>query len=108
VTSTSSTRLFVDVTAAVPVEDHDLDPARVAGVDLGIIHPLAVSLADQALLVSGRAVRAEERLHLEEPSAGRPGWDEGLLGEGSGAAGAGAGSVPPSAEPSAATAAACG
>jgi transposase len=29
-------RLHVDVTAEVPVEDHHLDPDRVAGVDLGI------------------------------------------------------------------------
>jgi IS605 OrfB family transposase len=59
-------RLCLDVTAAVEVEDHGLDPARVAGVDLGIIHPFAVASGDEALLVSGRALRAEERLHLED------------------------------------------
>jgi hypothetical protein len=41
----------------------------VAGVDPGIIHPLAVATADQALLISGRAVRAEEFLHLEDQKA---------------------------------------
>jgi len=35
-------RLWLAVTAAVPVQHHDLDPGRVAGVDLGIIHPYAV------------------------------------------------------------------
>jgi transposase len=60
-------RLYVDVSAEVLVEDHDLDPARVAGVDLGIIHPYAVAGPDgDALVVSGRALRAEERLHLED------------------------------------------
>src|SRR3984893_8555942 len=59
-------RLFLDVTAEVAVEVHDLDPARFAGVDLGIIHPYAVIAGDEALLVSGRAIRAEERLHLED------------------------------------------
>ncbi len=59
-------RLFVHVTAALPVEDHDLDPSRIGGVDLGIIHPVAVAAGDEALIVSGRAVRAEERLHLED------------------------------------------
>jgi hypothetical protein len=32
-------RLWLAVTAAIPVQRSDLDPARVAGVDLGIIHP---------------------------------------------------------------------
>jgi putative transposase len=60
-------RLFVDVSAEVPVEVHDLDPARVAGVDVGIIHPYALAGPDgDALVVSGRALRAEERLHLED------------------------------------------
>ena len=44
-------------------------PEKVAGVDPGIIHPLAVATADQALLISGRAVRAEEFLHLEDAKA---------------------------------------
>src|SRR5205807_7159870 len=59
-------RLHVDVTAEVPVEDHHLDPDRVAGVDLGIIHPYAMAGAEEALLVSGRAMRAEARLHLAD------------------------------------------
>jgi IS605 OrfB family transposase len=59
-------RLCVDVTAALPVEHHDLDADRVAGVDLGIIHPYAVVTGDDALLVSGRQLRAEERIHLAD------------------------------------------
>jgi putative transposase len=60
-------RVYLDVTAAVAVEDHDLDPGRVAGVDVGIIHPFAVVGPDSAgMVVSGRALRAEERLHLED------------------------------------------
>jgi putative transposase len=62
-------RLCLDVTAAVAVEDHGLDPARVAGVDLGIIHPFALAIDDEALVVSGRALRAEERLHLDDTKA---------------------------------------
>jgi IS605 OrfB family transposase len=72
-------RLFLDVTAEVPVTvypDRDgPDPARTAGVDLGVIHPFAVLApggdadADAALLVSGRALRAEHRLHLAESKA---------------------------------------
>jgi IS605 OrfB family transposase len=62
-------RLWLDVTAAVPVESHDLDPEVVAGVDLGIIHPYAVASGAAALLVSGRQIRAEERLHLADTKA---------------------------------------
>jgi IS605 OrfB family transposase len=62
-------RLWLAVTAAVPVEEHDLDPGRVAGVDLGIIHPYAVVTPDAGLLVSGRAVRAEGWLHLHDQQA---------------------------------------
>ena len=41
--------------------------ARVAGVDLGIIHPYAVAgPGGQGLLVSGRAIRAEHRMHLAD------------------------------------------
>lgn len=59
--------VYLDVTAAVAVEDYDLDPDRVAGVDVGIIHPFAVVGPDSAgMVVSGRALRAEERLHLED------------------------------------------
>jgi hypothetical protein len=62
-------RLWVDVTAEVPVACYpagqEPDPARAAGVDLGIIHPYAVAGPGGAgLLVSGRAVRAEHRMHL--------------------------------------------
>jgi hypothetical protein len=67
------TKLFVDVTAEVPVatyeEGQGPDPAKVAGVDLGIIHPYAVVTPGAALLVSGRAIRAEHRLHLAEKKA---------------------------------------
>jgi IS605 OrfB family transposase len=64
-------RLWVDVTAEVPVTTYpagqEPDPARVAGVDLGIIHPYAVAGPDgEALLVSGRAIRAEHRMHLAD------------------------------------------
>jgi putative transposase len=62
-------RLWLAVTAAIPIEQHDLDPARVAGVDLGIIHPYAVVTPDAALLVSGRALRAEGWLHLHDQQA---------------------------------------
>jgi putative transposase len=62
-------RLWLAVTAAVPVEQHNLDPGRVAGVDLGIIHPYAVITQDAAMLVSGRAVRAESWLHLHDQQA---------------------------------------
>jgi len=59
-------RLWLAVTAAIPVQHHDLDPGRVAGVDLGIIHPYAVVSDDAGLLVSGRAIRAESYLHLRD------------------------------------------
>jgi transposase len=62
-------RLCLDVTAAVPVEAHELDRKRVAGVDIGIIHPFAVAADDEALVVSGRQLRAEERLHLADSKA---------------------------------------
>jgi hypothetical protein len=67
-------RLWADITAEVPVTvyppDAEPDRARVAGVDLGIIHPYAVAGPDgQALLVSGRAIRAEHHLHLQDTKA---------------------------------------
>jgi IS605 OrfB family transposase len=62
-------RLWLAVTAAVAVEEHDLDPRRVAGVDLGIIHPYAVVTEQTGLLVSGRALRAENYLHLHDQQA---------------------------------------
>ena len=67
-------RLWTDITAEVPVAAYpagaEPDRGRVAGVDLGIIHPYAVAGPDgQALLVSGRAVRAEHYLHLQDAKA---------------------------------------
>ena len=64
-------RLYLDVTAEVPVAVYPQgtgpDPAKVAGVDLGIIHPYAVAgPGGQQLLVSGRAIRAECRQHLRD------------------------------------------
>jgi putative transposase len=69
-------RLWVEVTAELAVATYPAgvgpDPARVAGVDLGIIHPYAVAAADgTALLVSGRAIRAEHRQHLADTKARR-------------------------------------
>ena len=69
-------RLWVDVTAEVPVTSYpagaEPDPARVAGVDLGIIHPYAVAGPEgRGLLVSGRAIRAEHRMHLADGKARR-------------------------------------
>jgi IS605 OrfB family transposase len=69
-------RLFLDVTAEVPVAVYEPgtgpDPARIAGVDLGIIHPYAVAGRDgNGLLVSGRAIRAEHRMHLADTKARR-------------------------------------
>jgi putative transposase len=67
-------RLWVDVTAEIPVTAYpagqEPDPGRVAGVDLGIIHPYAVAgPGGEALLVSGRAIRAEHRMHLADTKA---------------------------------------
>ncbi|WP_238011832.1 transposase [Dactylosporangium sp. AC04546] len=69
-------RLWVEVTAEVAVAayppDAAPDPDRVAGVDLGVIHPYAVAgPGGRGLLVSGRAVRAEHRLHLADTKARR-------------------------------------
>jgi transposase len=66
-------RLWIDVTAEVPVatysEEEAPDPDRLAGVDLGIIHPYAAAGPDgQLLLVSGRAIRAECRQHHGPPN----------------------------------------
>jgi IS605 OrfB family transposase len=69
-------RLWVDVTAEVPVTVYPPgqgpDPGRVAGVDLGIIHPYAVAgPGGHGLLVSGRAIRAEHYQHLKDTKARR-------------------------------------
>ena len=107
-------RLHVDVTAEVPVaaypDGEGPDPGRVAGVDLGIIHPYAAAGPDgQLLLVSGRAIRAECRQHLREakararavPPGGRP-------GRGSGGRGGGGSSGAASGRPRPGTGAGCG
>ena len=44
---------------------------RSLGWILGIIHPFAVATQDVALLVSGRALRAEHYLHLEDQQTGQ-------------------------------------
>ncbi|WP_432988259.1 RNA-guided endonuclease TnpB family protein [Dactylosporangium sp. CA-233914] len=67
-------RVWLEVTAEVPITTYPPgvgpDPGRVAGVDLGIIHPYAVAGPDgHGLLVSGRAVRAEHRMHLADTKA---------------------------------------
>jgi IS605 OrfB family transposase len=62
-------RLYVDVTARLPVDDAGVDPSRIAGVDLGLIHPFAIAAEGEALVVSGRLLRAEERLHLADTKA---------------------------------------
>ena len=69
-------RMWVDVTAEVPVARYpagqEPDRAWVAGVDLGIIHPYAVAgPGGRRLLVSGRAIRAEHRMHLADTKAPR-------------------------------------
>jgi putative transposase len=69
-------RLWLDVTAEVPVTAYPAgqapDPDRVAGVDLGIIHPYAAAGPDRrGLLVSGRAIRAECRQHLKDAKSRR-------------------------------------
>jgi putative transposase len=61
--------LWLAVTAAIPIQQHDLDPGWVAGVDLGIIHPYAVVTEQAGLLISGRAIRAESWLHLQDQQA---------------------------------------
>jgi transposase len=58
--------LFLDITGWVAVIPAHTRSQVAAGVDPGIIHPLAVAADDQALLISGRAGRAEEFLHLED------------------------------------------
>jgi putative transposase len=69
-------RLWLEVTAEFAVATYpagcEPDPGRVAGVDPGVIHPYALAGPDgQALLVSGRAVRAEHRMHLADTKARR-------------------------------------
>jgi IS605 OrfB family transposase len=64
-------RLYADFTAEVPVAVYPAgegpDPSRVAGVDPGVIHPYAAAgPGGEGLLVSGRAIRDENRLHLKD------------------------------------------
>jgi hypothetical protein len=111
-------RLWMDVTAEVPVAAYPPgqgpDPARVAGVDVGIIHPFAVAGPDgRGLLVSGRAIRAEHRQHLGDTRrrqravarrAPRPGGGHGAGADTAAASGwwrpaTVAGSVRPSTKP---------
>ena len=61
--------LFLDFTAWVAVVPAKATSGLIAGVDPGIIHPLAVACGSRALRVSGRASRAEEFLHLEDSKA---------------------------------------
>jgi hypothetical protein len=67
-------RLWLAVTAAVPVQQHDLDPSRAAGIDLGIIHPFAVVAQDAGLLIrAGRsAPRAGCISRISRPARPRP------------------------------------
>jgi hypothetical protein len=92
-------RLHLEVTAEVPVEDHALDPTRSAGVDIGIIHPFAVAAGDEGMLVSGRALRAEERLHLSATKPASASCLPGNLVGANGAPGAGASSGLPNERP---------
>ena len=87
-------RLWADVTAEVPVTAYPPGRSRirgrVAGVDLGIIRPYAVAGPDgQALLVSGRAIRAEHHLHLKTPKHGAGPWPAAPRNRGSAGPGAG-------------------
>ncbi len=61
--------LYLDFTAWVPIKAAKRAPARVAGADPGIIHPLVLATGADALMISGRAVRAEEYLHLADTKA---------------------------------------
>jgi putative transposase len=91
-------RLYVDVTAALQAEDHRLDPTVVAGVDPGIIHPFAVVSGGEALLISGRVLRAECHLHLADTKArARHTWGARRRGRASGDRGDGESSAEPSA-----------
>src|SRR5262249_38335550 len=69
-------RLWLEVIAELPVSTYPAgggpDPAGVAGAALGITHPYAGAGPDgQPLLVSGRPIRAEHRMHLADTKARR-------------------------------------
>jgi transposase len=87
-------RLWLAVTAAVPVQQHDLDPGRVAGVDLGIIHPYAVVTEQAGLLVSGRRCGPRAGCTCTTSKHGRPRRPGGHPGQGSAARAAGAATAP--------------
>jgi transposase len=61
--------LFMDITAWVAVVKAEVVAENIGGVDPGVIHPLAIAAGGHALLISGRAVRAEEFLHLADTKA---------------------------------------
>ena len=61
--------LYLTFNAWVAVINAGCEPALLAGVDPGVIHPLAIATGAGHLFVSGRAVRAEEFLHLEDQKA---------------------------------------
>jgi hypothetical protein len=86
-------RLWLAITAAMPVEQHDLDPGRVAGVDLGIIHPYAVITEQAALLVSGQGVARRGLAPSARPAG--PAGQGGQTGTQAGAAGLAALAPPP-------------
>jgi putative transposase len=97
-------RLWAEVTAEVPVAAYPAgqgpDPGRVAGVDLGIIHPYAVAgPGAQGLLVSGRAIRAEHRQHHYDTKARRRAAAGRAPSRVSGDRGAGASTAAASAKP---------
>jgi hypothetical protein len=67
-------RLWLAVTAAVPAQHDDLDPSRVAGVDLGIIHPFAVATGTSGCWCRGgrSAPRATCILRIRRPGTPEP------------------------------------
>jgi transposase len=62
-------RLFVQVNAEIPVTEPALDHEVIVGVDLGVIHPYAAVVDGEALVCSGRALRAEEFLLMTDRKA---------------------------------------
>jgi len=61
--------LFLDVTSWVAISATRRVSGRIAGADPGIIHPLVLAAGPEALMISGRAVRSEEYLHLADTKA---------------------------------------
>jgi hypothetical protein len=87
-------RLWLDVTAAVAVVNHDVDATRIAGVDVGIIHPYAVACGDQALVVSGRRYAPRNGCTWTTPGSGPNGWAASRRRRVSGGRGVGASCAP--------------